>query len=499
VRAKLLNSLSPQTLASSSPAGVLRAASSPAAVVMLLVVAASLANAMAWAPLLALWLDPESRYAHGLLLALVVLVVLFRRLPVSAEPSSAAACAAATAAVAALSAVAATASFSGVVVPAGLAVLLIPVVLPAVVYGPAVVRIVVAVMPLMLLAAPAWDSLGPSFQQLTVAATRALIAVTQLPATVDGVDVTLQSGVFRIAEDCNGLQIFLAGVATGGVFSALQEQSPRQTALIVCGAALLSLLANWVRVYTVVLAGHLSDMQHYLVRSEHYSLGWTLFAVSMLVYLMYLGKRVRSAPGAEEPTARPAAAAVARRALLGFVAVAVWPAWAFLPSKPDGAAPAAMPQIPGWAQTREPSAWRLEPAALQQQAVELTDGRQRVSLYRGAEVGRGRVARLPSLASLPSADPWTVVATQSDAPVHTALVTDGTGRTWRVGWTYWSNGAAAGAARNAQLRCGMARLLGESARCVVLAAAALCVPSCESAERAVATVLTDALAREGEP
>jgi exosortase len=477
---------------------MLRAASSPALGVVLLVLAASLVNAAAWRPLLGLWLDSESRYAHGLLLVAVIVVVLARRLPACAALSSAAVSMGAAIAVAALSAAATVASFSGIVVPAGLAVVLIAVVLPAVVYGSPVMRVVLAVVPLALLASPAWDALGPMFQMMTVTATRVLIAITQLPATVSGIDVTLQAGVFRIAEDCNGLQIFLAGVATGSIFSSLLGQPLRQTALIVAGAAVLSLLANWLRVYTVVLAGYLSDMQHYLVRSEHYTLGWTLFALCMFGYMKYLRKRTNPAPPAEALSTPVRPGAVARRALLGIAAVAVWPAWALLQGVSGATAVGTGPQLPGWVATGEPSAWRLETgAALQEQSAELTDGERRVSFYRGTDAGPGRVARLPDFASLPSADAWTVVSTEVSAPVHAALVTDGTGRTWRVALAYWSNGATASGARRAQLRCGVARLLGDAAPCVVMAAASLCLPSCESAERAVAAVMTNALATLG--
>jgi hypothetical protein len=84
----------------------------------------------------------------------------------------------------------------------------------------------------------------------------------------------------------------------------------------------LALLANWVRVYTVIEAGYLTDMQSYLVRVSHYGFGWSVFAVALLVFFWL-------APflGAEPPL--PSAAGVPPspngegRAQLGGFAVAV--------------------------------------------------------------------------------------------------------------------------------------------------------------------------------
>jgi EpsI family protein len=93
----------------------------------------------------------------------------------------------------------------------------------------------------------------------------------------------------------------------------------RQLALM----AGLALLANWVRVYTVIEAGYLTDMQSYLVRVSHYGFGWCVFAVALLVFFWL-------APLIAPETAPPPVAAAPlpasdpqRRAELGGVALAV--------------------------------------------------------------------------------------------------------------------------------------------------------------------------------
>ena len=40
-------------------------------------------------------------------------------------------------------------------------------------------------------------------------------------------------------------------------------------------------LTNWCAFFIIVVAGHLTDMQHHLVTDEHYSFGWYMFAGMM--------------------------------------------------------------------------------------------------------------------------------------------------------------------------------------------------------------------------
>ena len=57
------------------------------------------------------------------------------------------------------------------------------------------------------------------------------------------------------------------------------------------GAGIIGLLANWLRVVTVILAGYLSDMQNSnLVHSEHFTLGWSLFVLGIGGYVYWIGR-----------------------------------------------------------------------------------------------------------------------------------------------------------------------------------------------------------------
>jgi hypothetical protein len=90
---------------------------------------------------------------------------------------------------------------------------------------------------------------------------------------------------------------------------------------------LLAMATNWLRIFIIVLAGHLTDMQHRLVVDEHYSFGWYMFAGMMLLYFLV----VRRWPAAE--TTPPNAAAPAgdavpwHGAIVAALGLALVPAW----------------------------------------------------------------------------------------------------------------------------------------------------------------------------
>jgi EpsI family protein len=89
-----------------------------------------------------------------------------------------------------------------------------------------------------------------------------------------------------------------------------------------------------VRVYGVILAGYLTNMQSYLVRVSHSEFGWVIFAVAMTVYFLIA---VRMAPTtatatqdalARDPISIPAKAnALLLGAGLALSAMAIGPIW----------------------------------------------------------------------------------------------------------------------------------------------------------------------------
>jgi hypothetical protein len=121
-----------------------------------------------------------------------------------------------------------------------------------------------------------------------------------------------------------------------------------------------------VRVYTVIQAGYLTDMQSYLVRVSHYGFGWCVFAAALLVFF-WLAPRLGPDLGLDTPRAAPTAyLAVTRAELAGLASVVA--ILAALPALSAGlrimhpAPPATDPVDPGTTWRALPqhlgSAWR---------------------------------------------------------------------------------------------------------------------------------------------
>jgi exosortase len=160
---------------------------------------------------------------------------------------------------------------------------------------------------------------GSPLQHLTVRVMRGLLAVTGPPAVIEGDVIHLSNGTFLIEEGCSGLHFMIVGLAVAALYGEQRRDVWRVRVRQVALMAGLALLANWVRVYTVIEAGYLTNMQSYLVRVSHYGFGWGVFAVTLLVFFWlapYLGPEPALPPAAAAP---PAANGVGRAEFGGFM------------------------------------------------------------------------------------------------------------------------------------------------------------------------------------
>jgi len=188
-------------------------------------------------------------------------------------------------------------------------------------FGWKVGRLLLFPVAFLYFAQPIWY--GAQLQALTVWVMRGALALTGPPALVEGDFIHLSNATFIIEEGCSGLHFMIVGLAVAVLYGEQRHDSwpvrARQLALL--GG--LALLANWVRVYTVIQAGYLTNMQSYLVRVSHYGFGWGVFAVALFVFFWlapYLGP-VSPPPPVVAVPAPPSA--VERRAELTGMTLAV--------------------------------------------------------------------------------------------------------------------------------------------------------------------------------
>ncbi|MEM8815847.1 MAG: archaeosortase/exosortase family protein [Pseudomonadota bacterium] len=429
--------------------------------------------APSWMPLPGLWFDADSRYTHGWLLAFAVGGLLFASLRSAAGLPPRRQLRVSLLLIVPLSLAWLLAFLSGLTAGAQvLALFVLSTAAFAVLPFAAALRSA-SLLLVLLTAVPIWDHAGPYLQQLTRDVVAVLIGLTGIPGEIDGYFVQLPAGVFEIAEGCNGLQILIAALSLGGLTAWLSERGVRGRLAIVLSFAVAGLVANWLRVYVVILAGYLTDMQHYLVRQEHYTLGWSLFAVFAAILVFTFRPSRDALQSADRPAGRaalPFAAVLAAGCgpvLLALLAVVSKPEFAELP--PPG------------------GDWLAEPTASLDGSYSL---RQTVAL-RSVTTGRTASLFVERHALTAALSPRERLIQQAGFSYGRVLerhpqfdllqVVDVTGRQGIVLLAYRSRAGVAGTYRNVQLRCGISKLLLADTPCASVMLSADCSTSCADA------------------
>jgi EpsI family protein len=151
-------------------------------------------------------------------------------------------------------------------------------------YGTFIARRSIFPLAYLYFATPLLGYLVPALQWGTVFANRFFIRLCGIPASFDANTVRVPSGVFEIQGGCAGGHFFIVALALATLYAHLQRTAAWGRLLVLAGS--LAILANWIRVFTIVVAGYLTNMQHYLVTVDHYWFGWGVFALTMVVFFI---------------------------------------------------------------------------------------------------------------------------------------------------------------------------------------------------------------------
>ena len=83
-------------------------------------------------------------------------------------------------------------------------------------------------------------------------------------------------GQIVIADGCSGLRYFEIALALAYIIALLNNYSERKLLPALIIAAALGLLANWIRIFILVLIGYESKMESSLMANHEY-FGWFVF------------------------------------------------------------------------------------------------------------------------------------------------------------------------------------------------------------------------------
>jgi exosortase len=182
-----------------------------------------------------------------------------------------------------------------------LQLLLLPLILYAALlaaFGRRMARAAAFPIAFLYFAMPLWGDINPFVQALSAKVTGLLIWTTGIPAYMEGDFVHLPGGLIEIAQSCSGLHELIVGLALAALYGKLSGESCRRRLQWLALMGVLSLMVNWVRIFTVVIAAYETEMRTSLVK-HHYWLGWWLFAFVFAVFLWWTG---RAAPAHRAPS-----------------------------------------------------------------------------------------------------------------------------------------------------------------------------------------------------
>lgn len=165
--------------------------------------------------------------------------------------------------------------------------LLIPPLLGAAVlacFGWSALRVLAFPIVYFVFALPVWEVLSGTLQAITSFVVSILASIIGLPAYVEGNFVHIPAGVFEVENGCSGLHYLVTGLALAALYGEIHRETIRTRTIWFALMCALALISNWIRVFTIIVAGHLTDMQSYLVTVDHYYFGWVLFGVIVAIY-----------------------------------------------------------------------------------------------------------------------------------------------------------------------------------------------------------------------
>lgn len=222
--------------------------------------------------------------------------------------------------------------------------------------GPDAGRRSVFAVAYLYFAMPLWGIINPILQGGTVHVVRGLLRVVGIPSHFIGNDVQIPAGTFEIAGGCSGLHFFVVALAIGALMAEMRGDDWRGRLKLLLLAGALALVCNWLRVFTIILAGHYTHMQHYLVAQSHYGYGWMVFALAMVVFFVLERRIAITANRADPPPgAVPAGTTPLRHAFRPvatvMVAMFVLASLQWLTARPARATPLEFSPPPGSAFT----------------------------------------------------------------------------------------------------------------------------------------------------
>lgn len=352
-------------------------------------------------------------------------------------------------------------------------------------WGSEAMRALLRPLWILILLMPIWTLPHSFLWWASTTATKAMLSVLGVPAYFEGNTIHLVSGTIQIAAGCAGLAFFAAALAVAAIIGYLNRASLRQHLVLLLSAGVLAMICNWLRITIIVFEAHRTQMQTYLITTDHYVFGWVLFAIGLTGYCYVFGRY-----GLESDAPRHAviSALTPLRLLLACVCAALGPALVALRGLDAPLqAPAAATTTPaGFVFTTAAKVrWYPNfPASDSNEVLRQEGDAPRTFVYATVLLAQQNDRRLigEGHSVLPN-ERWTALRSRRAGDHAEMLASDPGEAHWLIRYSYVAPHWATGDALRAQLQHGWDRFFG-AAPLGVLAVAVACQQDCDAAEHA---------------
>lgn len=178
---------------------------------------------------------------------------------------------------------------------------------------------------LPLFAIPIWEFINDDLVSLSSLVVGKAVQLMGMPAIIDGNSIFIPYGHILIADGCSGIRYLIISLALGYLVALFNHYSTTRLLVALGLAAMIGLLVNWIRIFSLVMIGYQTEMQSSLM-TNHEIFGWLLFC--LLVFpAVYFAPRYYSEKSADNTVNLT----VTKSPWPVFIAIAIGPVLYYLP------------------------------------------------------------------------------------------------------------------------------------------------------------------------
>lgn len=214
----------------------------------------------------------------------------------------------------------------------------------------------------LFMAVPLGQELTPSLVELTADFVVSAVEMTGIPIYREGNSFIIPTGRWSVVSGCSGVRYLMATLTVALLFGYLNYHSWQRRLAFLVIAAVVAVVANWLRAFGIVMIAHFSGMKLAL-GVDHFIYGWVFFGLVIFLLVSFgawwreplsstVDDRItpRGAPDVHAPTRRIAVP------LAFLLLLPVWPglAYAVWHAAQPASRPAGLEALP------VPSGWSLQ-------------------------------------------------------------------------------------------------------------------------------------------